>query len=809
MYDQEIQNLQGKLELDHMDRTKDSPVSHTSSLLATEYQSRVLQLSTELLRRDEEIQALQLLVAQREADIQVSKAAAISPSIQLNLAMQELQGLQRNALMAQKKYEDEFSQRLDLQEKLLELNRYIRNQKESQIKESQEVSERAARSEALVQKLEDRVRRGSRGDPGLMETVQKIQEASEAEVKRLQNETVAVYNQSLLELQMRMNNDQALLGEAQEENLSLHQQVEELTTEGTLLEKKLHSEEANNRAVTEKLEAEHMRGLQHIRGLEARLEEIQDLFLAKMKEVDAFQNKNVSLSNELDSLKSMLEEEGQQMSPAQLLFAPTLPQMDSFQSPVRNLVPEYTKSFLLHPPESLLSATSAGAYRTRDEKTIDKRSQSEQLKRPSSAPIANLHIRTSGQGPGQASLPSLKETSHPKQMKGKPLSAHFAYNTAISSALGNMEIVEVNPSSNFVRLINRSLDKEEDIGGFVLQQNVLGHPVSLYRFPPKIRVMANTTVTVWAAEAKVSHKPPSDFVWKEQDIFVTEPQCTTILCKANGQAVAWYTPMRVRRGNAIEKYEIYATGHTDDTIPSQVPIRNGPRKEEREIHSDAESVGHVLEQPPVPHRQERVKVLLRRERELPPVLPATSSPWTHSTASSTHPHYSLGRSLAMGNDGSSLCRQSRSQSAKTDPTPGALYAGSRRGRNPSASHGSRNSRGPTRSAGARKGTLKLLLPGSFSPICDQHKTGIQILQSVQNLSFQPAMPRPPPLSRHGDLGPSDSLILEESCIWAILLLLVPHCRSSLPNLRTISDWRAKFLLLLLSCPTSNLNISSP
>ncbi|MEE6477455.1 hypothetical protein FKM82_011518 [Ascaphus truei] len=197
MYDQEIQNLQGKLELDHMDRTKDSPVSHTSSLLATEYQSRVLQLSTELLRRDEEIQALQLLVAQREADIQVSKAAAISPSIQLNLAMQELQGLQRNALMAQKKYEDEFSQRLDLQEKLLELNRYIRNQKESQIKESQEVSERVARSEALVQKLEDRVRRSSRGDPGLMETVQKIQEASEAEVKRLQNETVAVYNQSV------------------------------------------------------------------------------------------------------------------------------------------------------------------------------------------------------------------------------------------------------------------------------------------------------------------------------------------------------------------------------------------------------------------------------------------------------------------------------------------------------------------------------------------------------------------------------------------------------------------------------------
>ena len=37
------------------------------------------------------------------------------------------------------------------------------------------------------------------------------------------------------------------------------------------------------------------------------------------------------------------------------------------------------------------------------------------------------------------------------------------------------------------------------------------------------------------------HNPPTDYFWKEQHKWGTGPECTTILCRANGQAVAWTT----------------------------------------------------------------------------------------------------------------------------------------------------------------------------------------------------------------------------------------------------------------------------
>ncbi|KAE8613055.1 hypothetical protein XENTR_v10007546 [Xenopus tropicalis] len=72
--------------------------------------------------------------------------------------------------------------------------------------------------------------------------------------------------------------------------------------------------------------------------------------------------------------------------------------------------------------------------------------------------------------------------------------------------------------------------------------------------------------------------------------------------------------------------------------------------------------------------------------------------------------------------------------------------GSRRRKEPITEPKFRSSRGPTRSArAAGKGTLKLLLPGTFLPVSEQHHTGLFLLQSVQNLQFQPPMPRPPNL----------------------------------------------------------------
>eukprot|EP00061_Rhincodon_typus_P007115 g28464.t1 len=61
--------------------------------------------------------------------------------------------------------------------------------------------------------------------------------------------------------------------------------------------------------------------------------------------------------------------------------------------------------------------------------------------------------------------------------------------------MGNMKIIEVAANGHFVRLLNISLNMEEDIGNYILQQNIGGHPVTVYRFPPRTRVNAGSTIT--------------------------------------------------------------------------------------------------------------------------------------------------------------------------------------------------------------------------------------------------------------------------------------------------------------------------
>lgn len=65
-----------------------------------------------------------------------------------------------------------------------------------------------------------------------------------------------------------------------------------------------------------------------------------------------------------------------------------------------------------------------------------------------------------------------------------------------SSSLGDVKIAEVNVKGLFVRLVNASLDKELEIGNHILQQNVNGQALSLYRFVPNVVMQAGSTVTV-------------------------------------------------------------------------------------------------------------------------------------------------------------------------------------------------------------------------------------------------------------------------------------------------------------------------
>ena len=73
----------------------------------------------------------------------------------------------------------------------------------------------------------------------------------------------------------------------------------------------------------------------------------------------------------------------------------------------------------------------------------------------------------------------------------------------------------------------------------MVQQNVGGHPVAVFRFPPHVKFEPCSGITVYADCCdNGTHNPPTDFVWKNQHKWRSGPECTTILCRPNGQVIS-------------------------------------------------------------------------------------------------------------------------------------------------------------------------------------------------------------------------------------------------------------------------------
>ncbi|XP_039376426.1 lamin tail domain-containing protein 1 isoform X7 [Mauremys reevesii] len=732
-YEKEMPAPQEQLEVSSCGKMRTEISGHKNAQMETRSQKRQEELDTVLLKKDEDLKNLKLLVAQKETDLQELKTQRTLSSIQLDLAMKELEELNKNILMSQRKYEEEFSQRLKLQDQVLQLKHQLEHQKENCLQGSKEMRQRLAWSEVLILQLEGKLQELSNRDSDSMAKVQKIRETNEAEVKQIQEETATAYHQNFLELQMRLHTDRVMLGKMQEENQCLNQRVDMLTVEVMALQKK----------------------------------ELQDLLLAKMKALEAVEEKNISLQNEISLLKSTFGgEKGMEATHFHLASnlsysghspVTSTPIIDASPQPSENVLspqslqPASAATMISGITAAPRLAKSARADPTTQKRVLAQGSTNTESPKWSCSRSSSLSLDTNTLGQGQDYFSSLfadskKNAQHPRPLErqGRTPSAAEDYisSAARHSAIGNLKIAEVHSGGHFVKILNCSPDKEEGIGEYTLQQNVNGHPVTVFKFPPRIRMKANSTVTVWTADAKVPHKPPSDFLWKEQDRFQTGPECTTILCEPNGQAVAWYTPVHWNRRQDWKEQEDdeYLKSSKKPIIPSKMQ-RDEWEKEPESVIIDTEQEGGVQGQ-----TEERGPVFIKREKKIPATLFPTRNSWCRSPASPTHPHFSLLRPLTMGNDGSSLCRQSRCQSAKPDPAPGTLYAGTSRGRNTATGSFNGKSRRLTRSAGDRKGTLKLLLPGTFFTLGDQHKAGLQFLQSVQNLSFQPPVPRPPPFS---------------------------------------------------------------
>ncbi|XP_034368151.1 lamin tail domain-containing protein 1 [Arvicanthis niloticus] len=290
---------------------------------------------------------------------------------------------------------------------------------------------------------------------------------------------------------------------------------------------------------------------------------------------------------------------------------------------------------------------------------------------PRKQPLPSSDLDTYVLGDGEDYFLSLfgeskKLTTHTSQAE-ENVSKHLSVileevGQFISSSLGDIKVAEVNIKGLFVRLANSSSEKEVEIGNHTLQQNVSGHAVSLYRFPSNITLQAGSSVTVWAAASEVKPQPPTDFVWEEQSRFRSSPDCTTILCKPNGEAIAWYTPIHWKQ--AWEKLE------TDIEFErSSVVI---PTMRSHMFGWTAASTSPISKekQEPAQKMPSQVCPVIVREKEIPPTILPNKSPWCCNPNTPPHPYSSLIDSRDSDISESSLGTQLKPQPTKPKPDPG-------------------------------------------------------------------------------------------------------------------------------------------
>ncbi|CAB1460478.1 unnamed protein product [Pleuronectes platessa] len=105
-----------------------------------------------------------------------------------------------------------------------------------------------------------------------------------------------------------------------------------------------------------------------------------------------------------------------------------------------------------------------------------------------------------------------------------------------ASATGSICIDEIDTDGKFICL-QHSGDEDQAMGGFELIKTT-GNATATYNFTPKYILKAGQKVTVWASDAGVSSKPPTDLLWKNQSSWASGEDVHVVLINPQGEEVA-------------------------------------------------------------------------------------------------------------------------------------------------------------------------------------------------------------------------------------------------------------------------------